>query len=279
MVAVGTPLMLAAVWLLESVPFKGFLTAMLLASAAVAGVGWLDDRYEVRARTRLGVHLVAGLIGLAALPQLFFFLPLGVEKIILALAWGWFVNLYNFMDGADGQAASEALFIGLGIAMVVPALAPLALIMMGVGAGFLRVNWSPARIFMGDVGSTWLGYVLGGLLFAALIDYTWTVIWPLVTVTLVFSIDATWTLFRRLIQGHQPWVPHKTFWFQRYLALGHTHRQLARMTGALNAVLLVIAVVGYRLHLREMTILAGLFVSLLWIGGVARAELRRGALK
>ncbi|MBN2800450.1 MAG: hypothetical protein JXX28_15020 [Deltaproteobacteria bacterium] len=278
MVAVGLPLMLLAVRLWDGIPYPRFITVMLIASAAVAAIGWLDDRYEVRASVRLGVHLIAGLAGLAVLPQLFFFLPLVAEKVILAFAWGWFVNLYNFMDGADGQAAGEAVVIGLGIAVIVPALAPLAVVMMGVGLGFLRVNWHPARVFMGDVGSTWLGYVLGGLLFVALIDYTWTVIWPLATVTLFFSVDATWTLFRRLGQGYRPWVPHKTFWFHRYLALGHTPSQLALGAWGLNIGLLAIAITGHRLQLRWVTIALGLAWVLVAMLAVRLAEGRQKAL-
>ena len=235
-----TPLGLAAVWLLQ-LPFAPFLSVLLIASLLVAWVGWLDDHHHLQPRLRLAVHLLAVGIGLMFLPQLFDEFPLWVEKILLLLGWGWFVNLYNFMDGADGLATPEAIFISLALALIVPPFAPLALLIAAAATAFLRVNAPPAKVFMGDVCSTWLGYVLGGLLLVACADDTWTVIWPLATITLVFSADATLTLLRRIAQGHAPWQPHRTFWFHRFLALGSSHRRLITMVAILNLALLAIA--------------------------------------
>lgn len=240
---VVTPLGLLAVWLLH-LPFAEFLTVLLVCGMGVAWVGWWDDRHHLQPHLRLAVHLLAVGVGLVFLPQLFDFMPLGLEKLLLLLAWGWFVNLYNFMDGADGLAMSEAVFLSAALALVVPAFAPLALLVAGAGLGFLRVNFPPAKVFMGDVCSTWLGYVLGGLLLVGCSDDTWTVIWPLSTVTLVFCADATSTLIRRVATGHKPWEPHNTFWFHRYLHLGYGHRQLLVRVMGLNLLLLGLALVS-----------------------------------
>ncbi|PIZ30721.1 MAG: hypothetical protein COY40_03720 [Alphaproteobacteria bacterium CG_4_10_14_0_8_um_filter_53_9] len=248
--------------------FKLFISVMLVASLAVAFVGWWDDKHNIAPAIRLTVHLLAVGAGLACLPPLFDFMPLILEKLILLLAWGWFVNLYNFMDGADGLATSEGVAIGLGIALIVPSIAPLAGVIMGICLGFLRVNWSPARVFLGDVGSTWLGYTLGGLLFVALINDTWSVIWPLSTITLVFCLDATSTLIRRMAEGHKPWVPHNTFWFQRFLALGYKHSTLALAVTGLNALLLAVALVAYTAQASAFALPVGILLvasTAVWI--------------
>ena len=243
LVALGVPAGLGVVWGFQ-LPYGWFLTALLLASVVVAGVGYLDDKHEISARWRLLVHLGAVAVGLCFLPPLFDFMPLWMDKVILLLAWGWFVNLFNFMDGADGLASSEAAFLGLVVALLVPDFKPFALLLVGLSMGFLTVNWQPAKVFLGDVGSTWLGYVLGGLLLVACANDTWTVAWPLFACTLVFTGDATWTLVRRVLEGHRPWVPHREFWFHRVLRLGYSHSQLVVRVCAVNMVLLAVAAVG-----------------------------------
>ena len=95
-------------------------------------------------------------------------LPAGLDRAAAALLWVWFVNLYNFMDGIDGIAGSETAAIGIGLALFAiagigndPALAAPAAIIAAAAIGFLVWNWAPARIFLGDVGSVPLGYLLG----------------------------------------------------------------------------------------------------------------------
>ena len=193
----------------------------------------------------------------------------------LLLAWGWFVNLSNFMDGADGLATTQALLVLAGVAMLVPPLAPLALVLLAATVGFLRVNgpWvaAPRKVFLGDVGSTWLGFMLGGLLLVGCADDTWRVIWPLATLPLLFCTDATSTLFRRLAQGQNPLVPHKQFWFHRFLALGHSHGQLLAWLVAVNLVLLALALWGYALSLSwgEAWAIIPFGLGLLLCGGAA----------
>ncbi|MCP5405602.1 MAG: hypothetical protein H6922_05230 [Pseudomonadaceae bacterium] len=258
LVVLGVPLGLWAVWAFQ-LPYGWFLTVLLLASVMVAVVGFLDDKHEISARWRLAVHLLAVAVGIGFLPPMFDFMPLWLDKLILLLAWGWFVNLFNFMDGADGLASSEAAFMTLAVALFVPVFKPLALPLAGLSLGFLTVNWQPAKVFLGDVGSTWLGYVLGGLLLVACADDTWTLAWPLFTCTLVFTADATYTLLiQRLAQGHKPWIPHREFWFHRVLRLGYSHAQLAWRVAALNLLLLVIAIIGWAADAGIFTLLAGM---------------------
>ncbi len=272
---VVVPLGLALTWLWP-MPFKGYLTVLLLGSTLVAYVGWLDDRHELSPRIRLLIHLVAVAITLSLLPRLFDFMPIWLEKGFILFGWAWFVNLYNFMDGADGLATSQAVAMGLGLSVVVPAFAPLGIMLAVAAAGFLRVNGPPARVFMGDVCSTWLGYTIAGMFLLAAADDTLNVIWPLATLPLVFAADATTTLIRRVSQGYKPWEPHKTFWFHRYMALGHSHAQLVLSVAILNLILFLSGWSAYTLGYPMVGFLSGVLV-LCAVAWYIRAEEKRGS--
>lgn len=241
MVLVGVPLALAAVHFFD-LPYPLFLNTLFIASVPVALVGLWDDMHEVPPFLRLLVHLPMVAVGLVFLPQMFDMVPLWMDRLFFLLAWGWFVNLFNFMDGADGYASSQATFLFLALGVLVAPFKPLAIVLAGTSMGFLTINWQPAKVYLGDVGSTWLGYVLGGLLLVACADDTWTIAWPLFITTLVFTADATWTLLRRTLSGHAPWVPHNEFWFHRVLRLGYSHSQLVARAMGVNMLLLLIAI-------------------------------------
>ena len=262
---VVVPLGLLWVWWAQPA-YSTYLYALLLSSIAVAWVGWLDDKNELRARVRLAVHL--GTVGVVIyfLPPLFdifpqsLMVPLWIEKVLMLFALAWFVSLYNFMDGSDGVASTEAVFLGVGIALLFPAVAPIALMIAAAAAAFMRVNMPPAQTFMGDVSATWLGFMFGGLLMLAATYNTWQLLWPLLTLPLVFCADATSTLFRRIAQGHKPWVPHKTFWFHRAMALGLSKTQLVVWVSVLNTLLMGLALGSLMLGWPELGFLLGILL-------------------
>jgi UDP-N-acetylmuramyl pentapeptide phosphotransferase/UDP-N-acetylglucosamine-1-phosphate transferase len=260
-VFVTAPFVLLAVWWFD-IPQKVFLTALVLSSLPLAFMGWLDDIRHRPPLMRLLIHAVCVGVGVAFLPPLFDVVPLWAEKAILVLAWVWFVNLYNFMDGLDGLTASETVFLCLGLILFVPTLGPVAAIMAGAMLGFLRVNWHPARLILGDVGSTYLGFIMGGLLLVGLERNTWELVYPLFTLTLVFSADSTYTLFKRVLQGHKPWVPHREFWFHRAARAGYSHVQVVGRALLLNAGLLAIALLGYATNAAAWTVAAGVLLML-----------------
>ena len=158
----------------------GYTDAMPVVAAAAAGilaaVSWLDDRRGLSQGTRLIVQVLCVAGGLAALPgagTVFQgWLPPWLDVLAAGFVWLWFINLFNFMDGIDGIAGTESACLGGGVAL----LATLHLGAVGLGTGllgitvaaaslgFLRWNWQPAKLFMGDVGSVPLGYLLGWLL-------------------------------------------------------------------------------------------------------------------
>ncbi len=129
----------------------------------------------------------------------------GLDVAAAALLWLWFVNLFNFMDGIDGLAGSEAAAIGTGLVVFAgvgsgldPGLAALSGTAAAAALGFLVWNWAPARIFLGDVGSVPCGYLLGFLLLDVAARGHWKIA---LILPLYFLADATLTLLRRLARG------------------------------------------------------------------------------
>lgn len=216
--------------------------------AMVAVVGWLDDCYSLLARPRLLVHLAAALwtLGwLGGMPRVdvgAVSVTLGVAGWVLAaLGIVWAVNFYNFMDGIDGIAGGEAVVVGLagaGLLMLAgaPDLAGVAVLVAGACLGFLRWNWAPARIFMGDVGSGMLGYLFAAL---AVASENRGAVPVLVWVLLlgVFVVDATLTLIRRARDGEAVFNAHRKHAYQRAVQAGWSHAAVSAAVVVLGVAL------------------------------------------
>lgn len=224
----------------------GLLTGALLALAAIS---WFDDRRGAPVWARLLVQLIAVALGLAAIGIEPLAGRLGVPAwmlgIPLALAWMWFVNLYNFMDGIDGITGVETACIGIGlVALAVVTLGSVAgqalmgLALAGAAIGFLVWNWHPARIFLGDVGSVPLGYIVGGLLIQALVAGHWA---AALILPLYYLADATIVLLARALGGQKPWEAHKSHFYQRAHQGGLSHSQVTACVALVNLVLIVLA--------------------------------------
>ncbi len=237
-----------ALGLWVAVPTHGYWW-VLVGGVALAIVSWIDDLHGLPPLPRFGVQIAAVALGLAALSQegLVFqgLVPPALDSLAAAVCWLWFVNLFNFMDGIDGLAGAEAASTGFGLFlvamvagdMVAPALPALAL--AGVAVGFLWWNWHPARVFLGDVGSVPLGYLLGWLLLATAAAGNWQVA---VILPLYFLADATITLLRRLARGAKIWQAHREHFYQKAVIRGMSHARVAGAVVACNALLILLAV-------------------------------------
>ncbi|HEV8678445.1 MAG TPA: glycosyltransferase family 4 protein [Stellaceae bacterium] len=225
------------------------LLAVLAGALLIALVSWLDDLRGLPAAVRLLVQLVAvGIAILAALPTGPVFqgwLPPALDAAAAALLWLWFVNLFNFMDGIDGLAGSEAASIAIGLVLIAglgagysPALAALAAAVAAAALGFLVWNWAPARIFLGDVGSVPLGYLLGFLLLSLATRGLWQ---PALILPLYFLADATLTLLRRLARGERVWQAHRRHFYQRAVQRGLDHAVVVRRVILANLLLIACA--------------------------------------
>ncbi len=219
----------------------------------VALAGWLDDRGHLPVRLRLAVQFLAAALAVAALNGFesldtgWYHIPLGFAgSLLAAVGIVWMLNLYNFMDGIDGIAGAEAVttavFAGLLLAWKgAPALALLCAVLASATAGFLIWNWPPAKIFMGDVGSGFLGYVFAVMaLYSEKAQAMPLLAWILLMG--VFVLDTTVTLFLRIRRGETVWQAHRSHYFQRAVQAGCSHKSVTVWTGLLNVLLGALAV-------------------------------------
>ncbi len=216
-------------------------------AAILAVLSWTDDVRSLSPGVRLAVQVLAVAAPLAVLPPgwdiLPGILPLMVERVLVAFAWLWFINLFNFMDGIDGLAGVEATTVAIGLAflfasLLLPVFALASAVVAGAAVGFLVWNWHPARVFMGDVGSIPLGYLLGFLLILAA---TSDGLAAAILMPLYFLVDATMTLMRRMLRGEKFWRPHRQHFYQRAVQAGRSHAHVAAMVLVCNAFLTVLA--------------------------------------
>ena len=225
-VAIVVTFLLAIVGvMLSGVGESRTLMALGGGGALIAIIGFMDDHGHIPARWRLLGHFIAAtwmLVWMGGLPPLTFFgwqVDLGwLGGVLAAVYLVWLLNLYNFMDGIDGIASIEAITVCLGAASLYSLAglgghAVLPLLLAAAVAGFLFWNFPPAKIFMGDAGSGFLGIVLGGLSLQA----AWLapeLLWCWLILLGVFIVDATFTLGRRLLRGDKVYEAHRSHAYQ-----------------------------------------------------------------
>ena len=205
--------------------------ALIGSGILVAVVGFLDDQGHIAAKWRLLVHFMAVawvLYWLGGIPEfqlLGFTINLSwLSFLIVAIILVWLLNLFNFMDGIDGIAASETIFISCGGAYFLwlaglENLSFIALILAASTAGFLILNWPPAKIFMGDVGSGFLGLMLGVIAYATILQGM--LVWIWVILFGIFLVDSGVTLLRRILNGER--------WYEAHCS--HAYQHAARKWG------------------------------------------------
>ena len=222
-----------------------FVFSVTLGIAGVlALVSLADDAFTLPTLLRLAAHLgaSAAVLGIGTGvtdPALF---------VLLLLAIAWYANLYNFMDGSDGLAGGMAVFGFGAYAWAAHQSGHAALAVLGgsvavASFAFLLVNFHPARLFMGDVGSVPLGFLAGALGVLGWSDGVWPLWFP-VLVFAPFICDATLTLVKRLLRRERVWQAHKDHYYQRLVRMGFGHRgaawiEYAAMAGCAATALLV----------------------------------------
>ncbi|NUU39107.1 glycosyltransferase family 4 protein [Pseudomonas sp. C2B4] len=256
----GVAIVLAFTMALFMLLFAGLMTSQAFlaiggAGALIAIIGFMDDHGHIAARWRLLGHFAASiwmLFWLGGLPVIELFggtFDLGwLGHVLAAFYLVWLLNLYNFMDGIDGIASVEAICACLGACLLYwvggamdliwgPLLLALAV------AGFLFWNFPPARIFMGDAGSGFLGMVLGGLSLQA----AWVsadLLWGWLILLGVFIVDATFTLFRRLLRGDKVYEAHRSHAYQFASRRFGSHLAVTAVVGAINLLWLLPIALG-----------------------------------
>jgi Fuc2NAc and GlcNAc transferase len=231
------------------------LYSLLGSGGLVAVIGFVDDHGHIAARWRLLGHFVAALWALYwlnGLPPVVLFgttVDMGWFGTILALIYlVWMLNLYNFMDGIDGIASVEAITVCLGMCVVYWAIGKLDLVaaplMLSVAvAGFFFWNFPPAKIFMGDVGSGFLGMIFGGLAIQA----SWSdpkLMWSWIILLGVFIVDSTWALLSRLINGNKIYEAHCTHAYQHASKISGSHLKVTLCVILINLLWLLPISIG-----------------------------------
>ncbi len=220
--------------------------ALIGGGGAVALVGFLDDRKSVAATARFAVHLGAAVIVVAMIGSV----PLaGATEGGGATSWigllvgivgiTWAINLFNFMDGIDGIAGAEAVFVSLAASGMIFLLGKDVGLVGAFGAlgmaslGFLVWNWPPAKIFMGDVGSGFLGFMLAALAILASRRMMVPVqVWPILGG--VFLVDASMTLIWRMVRGYRWIEAHRTHAYQHLAGTWGGHTAVTVLVCAVN---------------------------------------------
>jgi len=217
-----------------------------LAGAVVAMVGFVDDHRHISAWWRLSVHFAcaAWILYWLGVPSLYWIdgaIELGAFGVLLAAFYlVWMLNLYNFMDGIDGIASVEALTVGTGGALVywlttgsLDGNGLSSAMLAAAAAGFLVWNFPPARIFMGDAGSGFLGLMLAALsLQAAMVQPV--LLWCWLVLLGVFVVDATVSLGRRAVRGARIYEAHRSHAYQHASRELGGHRPVTLWVMAIN---------------------------------------------
>lgn len=203
------------------------MAALVAGTLGVAAIGWLDDHGDLPVRPRLLVQLAACAVFAAAVCShglAWWWWP------VLVLAGTWSINLHNFIDGIDGLLAQQCIFFGVGIACIAAGIGSPALLAAG-GAfsmsalGFWWFNRSPARIFMGDVGSGAVGFIV-----FALTALVWLVdapaLWAALLLSSSVATDATLTLLSRMRGGRRWYSAHREHLYQWLVRRGHGHARV-----------------------------------------------------
>jgi UDP-N-acetylmuramyl pentapeptide phosphotransferase/UDP-N-acetylglucosamine-1-phosphate transferase len=235
------------------IEFLIFLIALLIIST----LGWFDDRNNLSRRSRFGVQLIASLLVLIFIQNLSHIaipsvglISLGIFGFVIGVIWITGVtNIYNFMDGVDGLSSVQAISASAGWCVIsymfqLQDLFVLNLFVIAGVIGFLFLNWLPARIFMGDVGSLFLGFLFAVMPFmaAAFSDQidTGEAVWFGALLLWPFLFDGAFTIIRRSLKGENIFEAHRSHLYQRLNIVGWSHQRISLLYSAFSIFSLII---------------------------------------
>lgn len=229
---------------------KNFSWSYFAGAGIIALVSWLDDLFNISFIWRFIIHSLSAItiiLGLGFFQEIYYpignFVNIGVFGIIFTFLWiVWLTNAYNFMDGIDGLAAIQAVVAGVGWFFAgnilgVEATGFLGGLLAFAGLGFLTQNWHPAKLFMGDVGSAFLGFnfaVLPLLAIKEKNEIQGVLLLIGVIIVWLFLWDTVLTLTRRIMGGEKIWEGHREHLYQRIVTQGVTHKIVAGIYGVIS---------------------------------------------
>ena len=231
-----------------------FVWSYVVGAILVAGISWLDDLYTISFIWRFAVHVAAALLVIFSVGYfgdifILFARQSPVNELggwLLTFFWiVWLTNAYNFMDGIDGIAGIQAFSAGIGWLVIGKVFGADSTGFYGgviafTGLGFLIQNWQPARIFMGDVGSAFLGYTFAvlPLLFeremGTIFQNNYQLALGGVFLNWLFLFDTIYTFMRRLLRKERFWEAHRGHIYQKLVSEGHSHQFIANLYGVIS---------------------------------------------
>ena len=248
----------------------------LMVGVVISVVSFFDDIYELSPKIRLITQAIVAFVGLFFLGG-FNSLDFGVFSIENQLVTNlfaflliiWFINLYNFLDGINGYAGSEALFLSVAGFML---FGSDHFIVLAVAVlGFLYWNFGNAKIFMGDVGSTLLGYNVA-IFTIYYANQNATNLWIWIILFGVFWFDATWTLLHRKLNHEKLSQAHKKHAYQRLTQAGWSHFKVTNYAIALNVLLFTIVYFVSNIFIAFMLTILLLTISIRFVDGKKKFE-------
>ncbi len=258
---------------------------LFISCLLIAIVSFIDDCKQIFIPYRLLTHCIAAFFLLSQydfiivnIPGLDWELPKFFQISISFLFIVWMTNLYNFMDGMDGFAGGMAIF-GFGTFAILGMLANqqlfmlLNLIIISAVGGFLIFNFPPAKIFMGDVGASSLGFLAAAFSLWGNNEGIFS-LWLALLIFSPFIVDATVTLLRRLLTGEKIWLAHKSHYYQRLVQLGWGHKRTVLREYILMAACSVSALLGVLLQIQWYLLFSWVIIYIILIYNVKKLELR-----
>lgn len=251
-----------------------FYSTLALLMAVWAGLGWYDDQHDLTPQLRFPIQLLLAIATVAALGWVNTILSIQLGwlgPVLTVIGILWMANLYNFMDGMDGLAASQAIvgsvtlsfwFVRVGNT----GLATVCVVVAAACYGFLLWNWRPAKVFMGDVGSITLGAFFATMIVLATNRHDF----PILSVLILFSVfiaDASLTLLRRAWHREKIWLPHRTHYYQRLANIGVSHQLIVCAAILLMLICSLLATIS--VLYRDMIGVALVSVGILFAGVIA----------
>lgn len=250
---------------------------LIVSLLLLAGISLLDDWITLSPGVRIITQAMAILLAFTEVPETVYLqeIPILLQQVVIFLGWLWFTNLYNFMDGIDGISACEMISIAFGVCLILayngtiedPLFAHM-LAVAAAGAGFYWWNRHPAKIFLGDVGSIPVGFLLGYMLIqlAALgVDEGYLA--AALILPAYYLTDSSITLIVRMLAGEKVWQAHSRHFYQQAVRKGMTHSAVVQYLFGVNFLLILLAIYAVlypELQLLMVLIAYAMVAYILW---------------
>ncbi len=244
--------------------------SLLVFGLMIAHSGWQQDTKNRAPWRYMAINILAVGGSLIFLPQIINDVPLWVDRMVLAGLWLTLIQTYRLMDKVDGYIPVTTIIIAIGLSIIAKVVVLPALVIAGCCIGFIRFNRPKALLEVGYVGSSWIGFMLGGLFILAIASGTNT--WSLITLALLPIADIITTLIITILKTGKVNITANNLWYHRALDLGMTHAQVLWRVSKINFLLFLLAIFGYVAHTSLYTLLFASFILAVVAGRIKWLE-------